>query len=59
MLDKSVLILCDEPLPFQECPPTMIRIIFRLRTTKRKACQMMFPRKNLVDRVGNGGYDSS
>ena len=40
---------------FQECPPTMMRIILRLSTIKRQACQMRFLRQKLVDFVGKGG----
>jgi hypothetical protein len=44
---------------FQECPPTMMRIILILSTIKRQACQMRFLRQKPVDFVGKGGYDSS
>ena len=40
---------------FQECPPTMMRIILILSTIKRQACHMRFRRQKLVDFVGKGG----
>lgn len=42
-----------------ECPPMMIRIIFRFRTKNRITCQGKNFRQNRVVRVGIGGKEIS